>query len=130
MARCNVCFRHCEIPEGHRGFCGARTCRDGAVAAENYSRITALALDPIEKKPLRRFHPGSMILSANSTLHLESVPGVGGDSTCDIELAEGLRSVGSCAFGYAGNMTEIELPDTVVSLGDYAFSNWWNLRMQ
>ena len=66
MARCNVCFRHCEIPEGHRGFCGARTCRDGAVAAENYSRITALALDPIEKKPLRRFHPGSMILSAGS----------------------------------------------------------------
>ena len=66
MARCEVCFRHCEIAEGKRGFCGARKCENGEVAPENYGRITALALDPIEKKPLRHFHPGSMILSAGS----------------------------------------------------------------
>ena len=66
MATCEVCFRHCAIPEGGRGFCGARTCRDGRVVAENYGKITSLALDPIEKKPLRRFHPGSMILSVGS----------------------------------------------------------------
>ena len=66
MARCGVCFHHCEIPEGGRGFCGARTCKNGVVIAENYGKITGLALDPIEKKPLRRFHPGSMILSAGS----------------------------------------------------------------
>ena len=66
MARCDVCFHHCEIPEGHRGFCGARRCADGRVQPENYGRITGLALDPIEKKPLRRFHPGSMILSVGS----------------------------------------------------------------
>ncbi len=66
MARCGVCFRHCEIAEGKRGFCGARKCERGAVIPENYGRITALALDPIEKKPLRRFCPGSMILSAGS----------------------------------------------------------------
>ncbi|MBR4711049.1 MAG: AmmeMemoRadiSam system radical SAM enzyme [Clostridia bacterium] len=66
MARCEVCFRHCEIPEGGKGFCGARTCRGGKIVAENAGRITALALDPIEKKPLRRFHPGSMILSVGS----------------------------------------------------------------
>lgn len=66
MAVCNVCFRHCEIKEGGLGFCGARTCIDGAVTAANYGRITSLALDPIEKKPLHRFHPGSMILSAGS----------------------------------------------------------------
>ena len=66
MARCDVCFRHCEIAEGQKGFCGARICRDGAVLPENYGRITGLALDPIEKKPLRRFHPGSMILSVGS----------------------------------------------------------------
>jgi len=66
MARCDVCFHHCEIPEGGWGFCGARTCAQGAVIAENYGRITALALDPIEKKPLRRFHPGSRILSVGS----------------------------------------------------------------
>ena len=66
MARCEVCFRHCEIPEGGRGFCGARTCRDDRVTAANYGRLTSLALDPVEKKPLARFHPGSMILSAGS----------------------------------------------------------------
>ena len=66
MARCDVCFRHCDIPEGRRGFCGARTNVGGAVIPDNYGRITAMALDPIEKKPLRRFHPGSTILSVGS----------------------------------------------------------------
>ena len=66
MARCGVCFHHCEIPEGRTGLCGARTCRDGAVIAGNYGKVTALALDPVEKKPLRRFHPGGMILSVGS----------------------------------------------------------------
>ena len=66
MAVCSVCFHHCDVPEGGRGFCGARACAQGAVVAENYGRITSLALDPIEKKPLRRFHPGSMILSVGS----------------------------------------------------------------
>lgn len=65
-ARCDVCFRHCLIHEGGRGFCGARTASGGKVYPENYGRITSLALDPIEKKPLRRFYPGSRILSAGS----------------------------------------------------------------
>ncbi len=66
MARCEVCFHHCSIPEGDSGLCGARICAGGAVVSASYGRITALALDPIEKKPLRRFHPGSMILSVGS----------------------------------------------------------------
>ena len=66
MARCDVCFRHCEIEEGKTGFCGVRGCVDGKVVAKNYAKITSLALDPIEKKPLRRFYPGSMIVSAGS----------------------------------------------------------------
>ncbi len=66
MAVCKVCFRHCEIKEGSLGFCKARTCRDGMVVPYNYGKITSLALDPIEKKPLRRFYPGSMIVSVGS----------------------------------------------------------------
>jgi len=66
MPACNVCFRHCDIREGKTGFCGARGCRNGSVTALNYGRVTSLALDPIEKKPLNRFHPGSLILSAGS----------------------------------------------------------------
>ena len=66
MPTCEVCFRHCDIPEGGKGFCGARICENGVIRPANYGRITSLALDPIEKKPLRRFFPGSMILSVGS----------------------------------------------------------------
>lgn len=66
MALCNVCFRNCDIKEGGLGFCGARTCKGGRVEAANYGRLTSIALDPIEKKPLNRFYPGSMILSVGS----------------------------------------------------------------
>ena len=66
MAECRVCFRHCQIKDGALGFCGARTARNGLVVAYNYGRITGLALDPVEKKPLARFYPGSLILSAGS----------------------------------------------------------------
>ena len=66
MAVCNVCFRHCNIPEGGTGFCGGRVCENGNVVAGNYGRITSIALDPIEKKPLSRFCPGSLILSVGS----------------------------------------------------------------
>lgn len=64
--RCGVCPRACEIKEGGLGFCGARTTREGRVVPESYGVVTAMALDPIEKKPLRRFFPGSRILSVGS----------------------------------------------------------------
>ena len=64
--KCSVCFHHCELKEGGRGYCGARTERDGKSISLNYGEITGLALDPIEKKPLGRFYPGSRILSLGS----------------------------------------------------------------
>ena len=66
MTECGVCFRHCRLADGQLGFCGGRVAKNGRTEAFNYGRITSLALDPIEKKPLRRFFPGSMILSAGS----------------------------------------------------------------
>ena len=66
MAGCNVCFRHCDITEGNTGFCGVRKCENGNIVPANYGRITSLALDPLEKKPLNRFHPGSKIVSVGS----------------------------------------------------------------
>ena len=63
---CSVCFHHCELKEGGRGYCRARTLRAGVNVSLNYGEITGLALDPIEKKPLARFHPGSRILSLGS----------------------------------------------------------------
>ena len=66
MTRCNVCFRHCDLKEGALGVCGARIGLKDRVAPSGYGRITSIALDPIEKKPLNRFFPGSKILSVGS----------------------------------------------------------------
>ena len=63
---CDLCFHHCKLDEGQTGLCRARGCRDGNVVPLNYGKLTSLALDPIEKKPLRRFRPGSLILSVGS----------------------------------------------------------------
>lgn len=66
MPTCNVCYRKCMISEGKVGFCGVRSCRNGKIVPLNYGRITSVALDPIEKKPLNRFMPGTMVLSVGS----------------------------------------------------------------
>ncbi len=66
MPRCEVCFRHCQLNEGQTGFCGVRHNRNGVIWPDSYGRITSMALDPIEKKPLQRFYPGSRILSIGS----------------------------------------------------------------
>ena len=64
--RCELCFHRCLLGEGQTGLCRARGNRGGAVVPLNYGKLTSLALDPIEKKPLRRFRPGSLVLSAGS----------------------------------------------------------------
>lgn len=66
MAKCNVCYRRCEIEEGEYGFCKVRTSRNDMVVPVNYGKVTSIALDPIEKKPLARFMPGSKIISLGS----------------------------------------------------------------
>ena len=66
MVTCKVCFRRCSPAEGERGDCGARINRGGSIRPVYYGQLSSLALDPIEKKPLMHFHPGSMILSAGS----------------------------------------------------------------
>lgn len=63
---CQVCMHHCALSPGQTGLCGARKKTDGKVLCTNYGRITSLALDPIEKKPLKNFRPGSQILSVGS----------------------------------------------------------------
>lgn len=61
--RCLLCPHYCTIPAGNAGKCGVRINRDGVLVADQYGTVSALSLDPIEKKPLARFKPGSRILS-------------------------------------------------------------------
>lgn len=63
---CSVCAHHCVLNEGQVGLCKARMMKDGKIVCRNYGLITSSGLDPIEKKPLREFHPGSLILSVGS----------------------------------------------------------------
>ena len=65
-AVCDLCPRRCSLDENQLGFCRARVNHGGKIVCENYGRVTSLALDPIEKKPLRRFYPETKILSDGS----------------------------------------------------------------
>lgn len=56
----------CNLDEGQTGRCRGRGNKDGSIVCTNYGHITSYALDPIEKKPLRHFYPGSNILSVGS----------------------------------------------------------------
>ena len=59
-------MHHCHLKEGQVGRCKARRNEEGVSRLINYGQITSLSLDPIEKKPLACFYPGSMILSVGS----------------------------------------------------------------
>lgn len=64
--KCLLCPHTCVIADGSAGRCRVRVNTGGVLYAETYGILSSLALDPIEKKPLARFHPGSLILSAGS----------------------------------------------------------------
>jgi pyruvate formate lyase activating enzyme len=61
--RCNVCLWRCLINPGSSGVCGVRSNDKGALSLLNYGLVSSLAADPIEKKPLFHFFPGSSVLS-------------------------------------------------------------------
>lgn len=61
--RCRLCPKLCVLREGEVGFCQVRQNRGGTLVALNYGRNAVMALDPVEKKPLFHFHPGSLLLS-------------------------------------------------------------------
>lgn len=63
---CGICPHACKLSPGQLGICRARIGALGAVQDQNYGRITSLALDPIEKKPLARYMPDSKVLSVGS----------------------------------------------------------------
>ena len=60
---CTLCPRYCTLGEGQKGFCYIRENRGGKLYSTGYARPTGFAIDPIEKKPLSHFLPGSTVLS-------------------------------------------------------------------
>ena len=65
--KCQLCPHQCFIKEGSRGACRSRECREGKLYALSYGRPCAIAVDPVEKKPLNHFMPGTYCLSLSCT---------------------------------------------------------------
>ncbi|GHT40154.1 AmmeMemoRadiSam system radical SAM enzyme [Planctomycetales bacterium] len=63
---CDLCPRHCSLSDHKTGFCGVRKEQAGKVVLVSYGQTTGFAVDPIEKKPLNHFYPGSSVLSLGS----------------------------------------------------------------
>ncbi len=61
--RCELCPRDCLLKEGQRGHCFVRAHQGGELVLTTYGRSSGFCVDPIEKKPLNHFHPGSAVLS-------------------------------------------------------------------
>jgi len=61
--QCDLCPRHCKLREGQRGLCYVRQRLDDQVKLVSYGRSSGFCIDPIEKKPLNHFYPGSSVLS-------------------------------------------------------------------
>lgn len=60
---CDLCPRECNLKPGDRGFCFVRQNRDGEMVLTTYGKSTGFCIDPIEKKPLNHFYPGTSVLS-------------------------------------------------------------------
>jgi pyruvate formate lyase activating enzyme len=63
---CDLCPQHCKLRDGQSGVCRVRQRVGKKLVAANYAEVASMALDPIEKKPLYHFHPGSVILSVGA----------------------------------------------------------------
>jgi len=61
--QCDVCPRECKLRDGQRGLCFVRACHEGEIVLTTYGRSSGFCVDPIEKKPLNHFLPGTPVLS-------------------------------------------------------------------
>ena len=61
--QCDLCPRYCKLREGQHGFCYIRQARNKQIVLTSYGRASGFCIDPIEKKPLNHFYPGSSVLS-------------------------------------------------------------------
>ncbi|KYK38960.1 MAG: AmmeMemoRadiSam system radical SAM enzyme [Theionarchaea archaeon] len=82
--RCHLCPHECMIADGRRGMCRVRENQEGTLYSIIYEQLTSQGVDPIEKKPLYHFHPGS---------HAYSIGTIGCNLTCDFcqnwEISQG-----------------------------------------
>ncbi|MDR0354395.1 MAG: AmmeMemoRadiSam system radical SAM enzyme [Deltaproteobacteria bacterium] len=116
--KCQACFRGCVIPDGRRGYCLGRKNLGGELYSLNYGFVGAIGVDPVEKKPLYHFRPGTTTFSLgapgcnlscrgcqNNGLSHPGLdwPGVLSEPGLSVALAMAslARDADSCAFTYS-----------------------------
>lgn len=104
---CHVCPHRCSLSSGQTGICRARQNKDGIIVPVSYGALTAVALDPIEKKPLARFMPGKRILS---------VGGFGCNMRCSFCQNHDISQIGIDGAFRIEKMRPSELCDLAVEL--------------
>lgn len=116
--RCVLCPHHCRLKDGRTGLCGVRLNQGGELYTINYSEISSLALDPIEKKPLYHFYPSSNILSVGT---------FGCNLFCpfcqNYSLAHAGRVIGDSGISEAGG--EVSNGQLIPHPGSYPRSSDW-----
>lgn len=113
---CLLCPWHCKIKPGRTGRCGVRRNDDGVLRCLTYGRVTAANLDPVEKKPLYHFCPGSLIISLGSwgcnlscvfcqnwSISQGEAPTRPLSPQAALQLAEQTRSQGNIGISYTYN---------------------------
>ncbi len=65
--QCDLCPRECRLHDGQRGACFVRGMAAGGMVLTTYGRSSGFCVDPVEKKPLNHFHPGTLVLSFGTT---------------------------------------------------------------
>jgi pyruvate formate lyase activating enzyme len=113
---CLLCPQDCKIADGQSGLCRGRVHKGTKLIAESYGRVTSVALDPVEKKPLYHFFPGKRILSAgtygcnlrcqfcqNCEISQQSPPNVSYEEISPEDLVAMARSQRSIGIAYTYN---------------------------
>ncbi len=110
--KCELCPHHCLIADGGAGRCGVRKSRGGLLELPYYGRLSALALDPMEKKPLYHFLPGTEVLSVGfvgcnlfcpfcQNWHISQRTELAGPYISPEKLIQKAQGVPSIAFTYS-----------------------------
>jgi len=120
VARCLTCERRCLIAEGERGWCRTRENRDGTLYTLIYGAVSSLSCNPIEKKPLYHFYPGSVALTAGSwscnfdcpwcqNWHISKRPPSGGEFIAPQAFVEQARKRGCQGMSISFNEPTLSL---------------------
>ncbi len=107
IVRCELCPWFCELKPGQTGNCKVRKNENGILTSLVFNRVSALALDPIEKKPLYHFLPGSQILSVGS---------VGCNLHCSFCQNHHISQCSAENFSYFREITAEQLTETAAGL--------------